>query len=154
MDCQTDSTRAKQQELQYQQRLTAELEKLRDQETQNLTQLSENLSAEAELPEQPSLVERISDATSTASTLAEKQHAKDITRDIVTREIEALKKKLESRKKMFPHEVDPALSKAKEDVVTCLRLKDRRPLDCWQEVETFKSAVDRQAKEFVEKTIV
>jgi altered-inheritance-of-mitochondria protein 13 len=114
----------------------------------------ENLSTEAEQPAEPSLAERLSDATSSSSALAEKQKAKDMTRDIVTREIEALKKKLESRKKIFPHEIDPALNKAKEDVVTCLRLNDRRPLDCWQEVENFKTAVDRQAKEFVEKTII
>lgn len=153
MDCQTDSTRAKQQELQYQQRLTAELEKLRDQEAQNIIQISESLSSEAEKPHESSLVEKLSDATSSSSTLAEKQKQKDMTRDIVTREIEALKKKLATRKKTVPDQLDPALSKAKEDVVTCLRMNDRRPLDCWQEVENFKREVDRQAHEFVEKTI-
>lgn len=72
-------------------------------------------------------------------------------RDTVTKEIEALKKKLESRKRI--EQADAAVNKAKEDVVTCLRLHDRRPLDCWKEVETFKMEVGRLEREFVEKTI-
>lgn len=117
--------------------------------------MTDSLSAEIENPpaHEPSLVEKISDATSSSATLADKQRQKDMTRDIVTREIEALKKKLETRRRMTPDQLDPALSKAKEDVVTCLRLNDRRPLDCWQEVENFKREVDRQARVFVEKTL-
>jgi altered-inheritance-of-mitochondria protein 13 len=74
-----------------------------------------------------------------------------MSRDSVTKEIEALKKKLEGRKKL--EQVDPELNKAKEDVVACLRLHDRRPLDCWKEVEVFKREVGRLEREFVEKTI-
>jgi altered-inheritance-of-mitochondria protein 13 len=74
-----------------------------------------------------------------------------MSRDSVTKEIEALKKKLEARKRL--EQADPAVNKAKEDVVTCLRLNDRRPLDCWKEVENFKREVGRLEKEFVEKTI-
>lgn len=148
---QTDSTRSKQQELQYQQRLTSELEKIRDEEVQNISKLSETLSVEAEKPSDPSLAEKISDATSTSSALAEKQKQRDMSRESVTKEIEALKKKLEGRRKL--EQADSALSKAKEDVVACLRTNDRRPLDCWKEVENFKREVGRLEKEFVEKTI-
>lgn len=151
MDFQTDSTRSKQQELQYQQRLTSELEKLREQEAQNLSNLSETLSAEADGPSEPSLTEKLSDATSSSSTLAEKQRQKDMSHNSVTKEIEALKKKLEGRKKL--EQVDTTLNKAKEDVAACLRMNDRRPLDCWKEVETFKREVGRLEREFVEKTI-
>lgn len=69
----------------------------------------------------------------------------------MTKEIELLKKKLEQRKKL--EQVDADLQKAKEGVVACLRQNDRRPLDCWKEVETFKREVGRLEREFVEKTI-
>lgn len=141
------------QELQYQQRLTAELEKLRDQSAANLAARYENLASEAEhkSAEEPTLAEKLSDATSSSSALAEKQRQQEMSRDVVTKEIEGLKKKLEARKRL--EQVDPAVNKAKEDVATCLRLNDRRPLDCWKEVETFKREVGRLEKEFVEKTI-
>ncbi|CAO2651307.1 Nn.00g096040.m01.CDS01 [Neocucurbitaria sp. VM-36] len=147
----TDSTRSKQQELQYQERLTAELEKLREQETQSFSKFSETLSGEDDQPSEPSLVEKISDATSSKSTLAEKQRQKDMSNQSVTKEIEQLKAKLEKRKRL--EQVDADLSKAKEAVVACLRTNDRRPLDCWKEVETFKKEVGRLEKEFVERTI-
>ncbi|KAF2258719.1 hypothetical protein CC78DRAFT_556380 [Lojkania enalia] len=148
---QTDSTRSKQQELHYQQRLTTELEKLREKGAEELTKLSESLSIESGKPSEPSLTERLADATSSSATLAEKQRLNDMSRESVSKEIEALKKKLEGRKKL--EQVDPSLAKAKEDVVTCLRMYDRRPLDCWREVETFKREVGRLEKDFVEKTI-
>ncbi|KAF2116860.1 hypothetical protein BDV96DRAFT_598701 [Lophiotrema nucula] len=148
---QTDSTRSKQQELQYQQRLTAELEKLRENGSQELSKLYDSLSSDSDKPSEPSLAEKISDATSSSSTLAEKQRQKDMSRSSVSKEIEALKKKLEGRKKL--EQVDSGLAKAKEDVITCLRMNDRKPLDCWKEVEIFKREVGRLEKDFVEKTI-
>jgi altered-inheritance-of-mitochondria protein 13 len=148
---QTNSARSRQLELEYQSRLTSELEKLRNQEAQNLEKLSGSLSEEAAKPTEPSLVEKISDATSSSSTLAEKQRQKDMSRNSVTKEVEALKKKLEGRRKI--EQENSALRKAKEDVATCLRLHDRRPLDCWKEVETFKREVGLLEKEFVERTI-
>ncbi|KAJ4356286.1 uncharacterized protein N0V89_004317 [Didymosphaeria variabile] len=154
---QTDSTRSKQQELQYQQRLTQELEKLREKEAQNLSELSKTLDHEH--PTEPTsltdklsdVTEKISDATSSSSTLAEKRKKQEMSNSSVTKEIEALKQKLEMRKKL--EEADPQVNKAKEDVVACLRLHDRRPLDCWKEVEIFKREVGRLERDFVEKTI-
>jgi altered-inheritance-of-mitochondria protein 13 len=148
---QTDSTRSRQQELQYQERLTAELEKLREQEAQNFAKFSETLSGEPDQPSEPGLVGKISDATSSKATLAEKQRQKDMSHNSVTKEIEALKAKLANRKKL--EQVDAEVGKAKEAVVACLRTNDRRPLDCWKEIETFKKEVGRLEKEFVEKTI-
>ncbi|KAF1943160.1 DUF1690-domain-containing protein [Clathrospora elynae] len=147
----TDATRSRQQELQYQERLTAELEKLREQETQNFAKFSETLSDEPAQSGDPSLVEKIQDATSSNSTLAEKQRQKDMSRDIVTREIEQLRGKLAQRKKL--EQVDQDVSKAKEAVVACLRTNDRRPLDCWKEVEAFKKEVAQLERDFVERTI-
>jgi altered-inheritance-of-mitochondria protein 13 len=74
-----------------------------------------------------------------------------MSRDSVTKEIEQLKAKLEQRKKL--EQADQNVTKAKEAVVACLRQNDRRPLDCWKEVEIFKQEVGRLEKEFVQKTI-
>lgn len=151
---QTDSTRSKNQELQYQLRLTSELEKLREREAHNISQLSRSLADEAEHPAEPaepSVVEKISDATSSAATLAEKQRQKEMSNSTVSKEIEALRRKLEARKKL--EQADPQVNKAKEDVAACLRMHDRRPLDCWKEVEAFKREVGRLERDFVEKTI-
>jgi altered-inheritance-of-mitochondria protein 13 len=147
----TDATRSKAQELAYQERLTAELEKLREQSTQDFSKHSETLSGEEPQQSEPSFTEKLYDAASSSSTLAEKQRQQDMSRTSVTKEIEQLRAKLEQRKKL--EQVDADLSKAKEDVVTCLRMHDRRPLDCWKEVETFKKEVGRLEKEFVERTI-
>lgn len=97
------------------------------------------------------MVEKLQDATSSSATLAEKQRQKDMSRDSVTKEIERLKAKLEQRKKL--EQADADVTKAKEAVVACLRTHDRRPLDCWKEVETFKHEVGRLEKEFVHKTL-
>lgn len=148
---QTDSTRSRQQELQYQERLTAELERLREQEAQNFSKYSETLSDEPEQSSQPGLVEKLSDATSSKATLAEKQRQKDMSRNSVTEEVEELRKKLANRKKL--EQVDADVGKAKDAVIACLRANDRRPLDCWKEIETFKKEVGRLEKDFVEKTI-
>jgi altered-inheritance-of-mitochondria protein 13 len=69
----------------------------------------------------------------------------------VKQEVEQLRQKLANRKKL--DQVDADVGKAKDAVVACLRTHDRRPLDCWKEIETFKKEVGRLEKEFVEKTI-
>jgi altered-inheritance-of-mitochondria protein 13 len=74
-----------------------------------------------------------------------------MSRNSVTEEVEQLRQKLANRKKL--EQVDADVGKAKDAVVTCLRTHDRRPLDCWKEIETFKKEVGRLEKEFVEKTI-
>lgn len=48
-------------------------------------------------------------------------------------------------------EKDEGVEKAKEAVVACLKVNDRRPLDCWQEVENFKAEVGRLERTFVDK---
>ena len=60
-----------------------------------------------------------------------------------------LRQKLESRKKL--EKVSPEVEKAKEKLISCLRTNDRRPLDCWQEVETFKAEVGKMEKAFIQK---
>jgi MICOS complex subunit MIC19 len=69
----------------------------------------------------------------------------------VSKEIEELQKKLAGRKKL--EQIDPAVEKARADLVQCLRINDRRPLDCWEQREAFKREVGRLEKQFVQRTI-
>lgn len=66
-------------------------------------------------------------------------------------DVTELKKKLDQRKKLA--DVDEGVEKAKNEVVQCLRLNDRRPLDCWKEVETFRREVRRLEGVWVEKIV-
>jgi altered-inheritance-of-mitochondria protein 13 len=50
-------------------------------------------------------------------------------------------------------EVPEGVDKARNEVVRCLRENDRRPLDCWREVEAFKEEVRRMEKGWVDKVI-
>jgi altered-inheritance-of-mitochondria protein 13 len=69
----------------------------------------------------------------------------------VSAEVEALRARLDKRKQLrqLPESVD----KARGDVVRCLLENDRRPLDCWQEVEAFKEEVRRLEKSWVDKIV-
>lgn len=76
---------------------------------------------------------------------------RSLTRDAVNEDVEQLRAKLEGRRKLV--ELDDGLVKAKDDVVSCLRLNDRRPLDCWKEVEGFKKEVARMEQAFVDRVV-
>lgn len=60
-----------------------------------------------------------------------------------------LRAKLDARKKL--DKPSKEVEKAKEALVKCLRTNDRRPLDCWEEVEAFKAEVGKLERAFVEK---
>lgn len=66
-------------------------------------------------------------------------------------EIDQLREKLDGRKKLI--EVDESVERARADVVSCLRLNDRRPLDCWKEVEGFKREVAKLEETFVDRVV-
>jgi altered-inheritance-of-mitochondria protein 13 len=72
-------------------------------------------------------------------------------RESVQNDVQELRKKLEQRKKLV--EVDEGVEKAKSEVVRCLRVNDRRPLDCWKEVEKFREEVRRLEALWVEKVV-
>ncbi|OJJ43120.1 hypothetical protein ASPZODRAFT_1220457 [Penicilliopsis zonata CBS 506.65] len=76
---------------------------------------------------------------------------RDISRDSVMSEIDQLRSKLEGRRKLT--ELDEGVARAKNQVVSCLRLHDRRPLDCWKEVEDFKREVSRLEEAFVDRVV-
>ncbi|KDN67138.1 hypothetical protein CSUB01_04059 [Colletotrichum sublineola] len=72
-------------------------------------------------------------------------------REAVAKEIEALRAKLSERKKV--RELPESVETARGNVVRCLLEHDRRPLDCWKEVEAFKEEVKRLEKGWVEKVV-
>lgn len=69
----------------------------------------------------------------------------------VSKEIEEMRKKLEARKQV--RALPEGVEGARNEVIRCLRENDRRPLDCWQEVENFKAEVKKLEKGWVEKVI-
>lgn len=66
-------------------------------------------------------------------------------------DVSELRKKLEQRKRLA--DVDEGVDKAKSDVIRCLRDNDRKPLDCYREVEKFREEVRRLESIWVEKVI-
>lgn len=69
-------------------------------------------------------------------------------RNAVQKDVEELRKKLEHSKKV--QELDENVEKAKSEVVKCLRGNDRRPLNCYREVEAFRREVRRLEGKWVE----
>ena len=78
---------------------------------------------------------------------------RDLGRESVQKEIEELRKKLGQRKIREDIVGDKGVEKSKQEMVKCLRINDRRPLDCWQEVEAFKKEVGRLEKDFLGKVL-
>ena len=69
----------------------------------------------------------------------------------MSKEVEALRQKLENRKQV--RDIPASVETARGEVVRCLRENDRRPLDCWREVEAFKEEVRRLERGWVEKVV-
>lgn len=69
----------------------------------------------------------------------------------VSKEVETLRARLDKRKQLRP--APDSVERARGEVVRCLVEHDRRPLDCWQEVENFKEEVRRMEKSWVEKVV-
>lgn len=76
---------------------------------------------------------------------------RDVSRDSVMSEIDQLRSRLDTRRKLA--ELDEGVARAKADVVSCLRLNDRRPLDCWKEVDAFKREVAKMEAAFVDRIV-
>lgn len=66
----------------------------------------------------------------------------------MSRDVEALRSRLENRRKV--RDLPAAVDSARNELVRCLRENDRRPLDCWQEVDNFKTQVAKAEREWVE----
>lgn len=158
---QTDSTRAQELELKIQSRVNAELQQIRDSQASKLESYAASLTTNP--PKGDSLKDSQSTAGGLVATLSSpfyhdwsvtdskpaKEEESDRSHDSVNKEIMDLRQKLEQRKTV--EKVPAGVEKAKEGLVKCLRYNDRRPLDCWQEVETFKQEVGKLEKAFIQK---
>ncbi|KAJ5166141.1 uncharacterized protein N7482_004922 [Penicillium canariense] len=177
----TDSSRATAIEIEIQNRVAQELQRLREREQQTLAEIEKRLSevkddalpvtaATAPLavssgypvgslnldaPRIP-FAGREYDTSPTVATPQEPAAQqpvanREISRDSVMSEIDVLRSRLDGRRKLV--ELDEGVAKAKADVVACLRLNDRRPLDCWKEVDAFKKEVAKMEVAFVDRIV-
>jgi len=146
---QSDATRSANLELKIQSRVTSELERLAAEEADKLRAIAEHVSRDSEATKSPEESPTILDKVTGEA--AEKEKRSQLSHGSVSKEIAELKTKLERRKKL--EQADPGVEKAKEELVQCLRMNDRRPLDCWKEREAFKREVGRLEREFVERTV-
>lgn len=133
----TDSTRSKTLELHIQARVQEELKLLNERAAKDFAELQAKISAEES--------KKTDTPKSAGDTL------RNLGREAVQNDVQELRKKLEGRKKLA--QVDEGVEKAKSEVVKCLRDNDRRPLDCWKEVETFKEEVRKLEGKWVEKVV-
>ncbi len=126
---QTDTSRRQTQELHIQARVAEELRRLHAKEAEALKAAQDKLS----------------------ELLPGKEGEAGQGRSAVAKELDALRARLEERKQVraLPESVETA----RGNVVRCLRENDRRPLDCWQEVEKFKEEVRRLEKGWVDKVV-
>lgn len=137
----SDSTRAKTLELHIQARVTEELKRLQAREEATLASL-----LEADVT--PSSANNGTNESAAGDTL------RSLGREAVSRDVAKLREKLEKRRMVKEiNEVDAAVESAREDVIKCLRGNDRRPLDCWKEVEAFKEGVRKLEGSWVESVV-
>ena len=134
---QTNSSRSKSLELHIPSRVAAELAALQKKQDETLTSLREELS-----PSSPSSSTKSSSASSDSPSPSSPSSSK------VFSDLDKLRQDLSARKKVkdMPRDVE----KARDEVVSCLRLNDRKPLDCWREVQAFRDGVARMEKEFIQ----
>lgn len=135
---QTDTSRAQLLELQIQARVAEELKKLQAKEAEALKAAHDRIAAEE--PAHPPLPLK-----------GGAQTPQEPSRHGVSKEVEALRSRLEGRRRL--RELPESVESARSEVIRCLRDNDRRPLDCWQEVEKFKDEVRRLEKGWVEKVV-
>ncbi|KAF3162564.1 hypothetical protein TWF225_002418 [Orbilia oligospora] len=122
----SDTTRERLAGLDVQKRVTDELQRLQNKEDQISKAMDEQI-------------------------VAETVEGSQFNRSSVSRSISTLSQKL--RNKSGPIDQSEVVKTAETAVVRCLRLNDRRPLDCWREVEEFKREVTRLEDAFVNKVV-
>ena len=159
---QTDASRAKAFELRIQERVTDELRRLEEHESKRLQEREDQIASSmlsnsgaikpvtdsaSSSESEPSSAYPLSTEPSLDSNQAEQQSG----REPVQRQISLLRERLERLNRV--RDVDPPVSKAREDVVRCLQTHEKRPLDCWREVESFKREVARLEKAFVDRVL-
>ncbi|KAK4102053.1 DUF1690-domain-containing protein [Parathielavia hyrcaniae] len=133
----TDVSRLQSLELHIQERVGAELKRLWAEEADTLREAQQKLSAEP--------------ADQQGESEPKQQPAAGPSRHEVSRAIDDLRARLEERRQV--RQLPDGVEKARSEVVRCLRENDRRPLDCWREVEAFREEVRRLEKGWVNKVV-
>jgi MICOS complex subunit MIC19 len=90
-------------------------------------------------------------ATAVSDDEARQQEAAHASKQAVSKEVEALRARLEKRKQL--RELPESVERARSAVVQCLIANDRRPLNCDDEVQAFKEEVRRLEKAWVDKVV-
>ncbi|PKS09534.1 hypothetical protein jhhlp_004151 [Lomentospora prolificans] len=121
----TDASRSKLMEIQVEARVAQKLRELQEHEAVALKEAREKASLE-DIPTDETL-----------------------TSHKVSKEVEALRARLEGRKKI--KDLPEGVETARSNVIRCLREHDRKPLNCWDEVEAFKEEVRKLERGWVEK---
>ncbi|SPN99978.1 related to ochre suppressor tyr-tRNA [Cephalotrichum gorgonifer] len=127
----TDASRARLMELHIEARVAEKLRELQARENATLNETREKIALE----------DGPSDDNASSSLTSQK----------VSKEIETLRARLESRKTV--KELPEGVETARSNVIRCLRENDRRPLNCYEEVEAFKVEVRKLEKGWVDKTL-
>ncbi|KAI5803401.1 hypothetical protein DFH27DRAFT_555620 [Peziza echinospora] len=138
----TDSTRSKATDLHIAQLVNSELQRLQAREDEILNQLSNSDLAPAESG---------STGTSILSNFlpSSGQQEDPLNRQSLQEKVEGLKRRLSSVPAPEERPEDPEIVNTRQAVVNCLRINDRRPLDCYAEIERFKGVARKREKEFV-----
>lgn len=144
----TDSTRSKDLEMHIQSRVTAELARLSESASATLSSLQERISSS-----ESSSNQSVPGGGFDHAAKVEGDSRRDLGRESVQREIDSLKQKLGSRKVREEVTQDEGVEKARDEVVKCLRINDRKPLDCWSEVEAFRREVGRLEKGYLGRVL-
>ncbi|RKF60377.1 MICOS complex subunit mic19 [Erysiphe neolycopersici] len=145
----TDSIRAKALELEIQSRVNAELQRLQITAAKEYAELQAKISVEEEINKHDSKISSGDDEASEKVSAGDR--LRRLGREAVQGDIRELKTKLEKNKRV--RELDENVDKAKSEVVKCLQENDRRPLDCWAQVEKFKKEVARLEDSWIQKVI-
>ncbi len=166
---QTNSTRAKTLELHIAQRVAAELEKIHNHEATALEEIRKKIAAGEESSSGLSSISP-KDLLPSLSSDSDEKAQKSQTSQKVQEEIEKLKQTLGQRKvlKELPKDLDTAYVKPprslllrihegmgtdapnrRQSVISCLRINDRKPLDCYKEIEAFKREVRKLEEGYV-----
>lgn len=149
MIMQTDGTRASDLESHIQSRVHTELQRLHAKTDESLKELEERISTAA--TDNPDGMK--APGAADEAFRFEDSKTKDLSRAKVQKEIDSLKEKLGKRQLRDDVVNDKGVEKAKTELVSCLRVNDRRPLDCWQEVESFKVEVGRLEGQFLGRAL-
>ncbi|KHJ35864.1 putative duf1690 domain-containing protein [Erysiphe necator] len=145
----TDSIRAKALELEIQSRVNAELQRLKSVTAKEYAELQAKISDNEETGQRHSNDSHGNDEASLSVKAGDR--LRQLGREAVQGDILELKTKIEKSKHV--RELDESVVKAKSEVISCLKENDRRPLDCWAQIEKFKNEVARLEDGWIQKVV-